>query len=101
MVTGSEVFFAEEVLTNGGGFKCAATPKVAVAAAVLRAIGVYIGTDIIGLQSFDDGGFYRTPGAVENPTAEPGNGAGAGRDGVVDNEKIVIAIKRKRERLRE
>ena len=55
-----------------------------------------VGAEIIGLPDFDDGVFDRTPGAVENPPAKPGNGSDAGRDGVVDNEKIVIAIKRKR-----
>ena len=81
---------AEKILTVGGGFKCAITLKVAVAATVLRAIGVNVGADIVGLPDLDDGVFDRIPGAVENPPAEPGNGADAGRDGVVDNEKIVI-----------
>jgi hypothetical protein len=53
-----------------------------------------VGSVVVGLPDFDDGSADGAAGVVEDAAGDPEGSSGAGGDGVVDEDEVVVLIER-------
>src|SRR6476646_3987276 len=83
----------ENILTGGAGNETAISLEEGVAITAGAGSGD-VGAVVVRLPDLDEGAADGRAVLIEHAAAHPGDGSDCGRDGVVDDDQIVVEIER-------